>query len=372
MRFLFTLAMCLGASGVAASLEPVDVYDGEGSSGFSYYGTSPESPDGRRLAYVVHHLDGTQELRICNHDLTAHRKLADINIGIHNGAKAFWIDNQRLAYDSIGLRVINVDTGKQLYGPFPIKSETHFSVNNRIIFHGSVQDKLAVWELDCDLGKTRIITTLGDVNAALKQQNVDTKNEEITHIQPSADGNRFLFRFGEGRGRRMGCVRMADGSLLGVFPGEKPMHFLWYDNKTVMGANWNFKATDHAPDDFVVFRQAAQGRWYQRFNLEGGVLETLAGTITHGAGSPDRNWYAGETANYGRIPIRLALYRRGNTSPTAILMDHSYKNITWAKRAHVNPSFSRGGKRVYFFRAISETQFNASFVDISELIAYPK
>jgi hypothetical protein len=366
--FFVFLASVLAYNPCVNALEPVDVYDGEGSSGFSYYGTSPESPDGRRLTYVVYEPDDTQELRICNRDLTGHRKLADINIGIHNGAKAFWIDNQRLAYDSEGLRVIDVNTGEPLYGPFPIRSETHNSVDNKIIFHGNVEDEWAIWELDCDSGKIRKITTVDAVKAAQKRLGT-VVSDEITHIQPSPDGNRMLFRYGGGVDGRMGCIRTSDGSDMIVFPGEKPMHFLWYDNETVMGVNWRFKPEDHHPTDPSAFERAGKERWYQRYNLEGGVIETLAGTMTHGAGSPDQNWYVGETANYRKSPIRLALYRRGSTEPVAILMDHSFDEMTWQKRAHVNPSFSRDGKRVYFFRAVSQNRFKASYVDFSKLIA---
>lgn len=360
------LAVSLGVAGLQIS-EPVDVHEGFGSSGFSYYGTSPESPDGRRLTYVVYPPDGPEELWICHCDLSDHRKLADVDVGFHNGAKAFWIDNHRLAYVSEGLRVIDVDTRRELFGPFEIRSETHLSVDHKIVFHGEVDGLWAVWELDCDSGELREITTLDELKVWETRAGAAASNE-VTHIQPSQDGRRMLFRFGGGVGGRMGCIRLADGGGLTVFPGEKPMHFLWYDNDTVMGANWGFAAADHGPGDLEAFPMASRGHWYQRFAVHGGVLETLAGPITHGAASPDRQWYAGETANYGASPIRLALYERGSTEPAAILMDHTVAKMTWKKRAHVNPSFSRDGRRVYFFRAVSNERFKASFVDISSVL----
>jgi hypothetical protein len=238
-----------------------------------------------------------------------------------------------------------------------------------MIFHGSLEDNwddFAVWELDCDSGDLRKITTVDAVNAALNSP----ENGQIGHIQPSADGSRFLFRYSSAQGKpRMGCIRISDGSLLSVFPRNKPMHYLWFDNETVMGANWLFKPEDHGNVDLAEFSRAVKERWYQRFKLEGGLIETLAGPTHHGAGSPDRNWYAGDPAPENRPPVTLSLYRRGHTEPTAILMKHPFKKLTVSQKVHVNPSFSRDGKRVYFFRAVSEERFKASFVDISELIA---
>ena len=351
----------------AKILQPVDVFGAASSSGFSYYGTSPESPDGTRVTYVVYHGDGSQELRLCNRDLTCHRKLADVKIGIHNGAKAFWIDNQRLAYVSDGLRVIDVDSGQLLYGPFPIRCETHYSVQHTIVIYGQVGDEWAIWELDCNSGGIRKVTTLDALSADPSRLGVE-ELDEFTQIQPSADGTRVLFRYGPQDGKRMACLHMNGAQSLIAFPGNKPMHFLRYDNETVMGVNWGFSAGDHNPNDRNEFQQAAKNRWFQRYEVDGGVIETLAGPITHGAASPDRMWYAGETANYGESPIRLALYAKGHTEPAAILMEHEFAKMTWRKRAHVNPAFSRDGRRVYFFRAASDDRFKASFVGISRFV----
>jgi hypothetical protein len=221
--------------------------------------------------------------------------------------------------------------------------------------------------LDCDSTELRKITTVGE----LKIQEVRagaTASNEVTHIQPSPDGRRMLFRFGGGVGGRMGCIRLSDGRGLTVFPGEKPMHFLWYDNETAMGVNWGFTPADHKPRDPETFQKASRRHWYQRFAIDGGVLETLAGPITHGAAAPNRQWYVGETADYGVSPIRLALYRKGSTEPAAILMDHAFAEMTWKKRAHVNPSFSQNGRRVYFFRAVSNDRVKASFVEVCSVL----
>ena len=48
-------------------------------------------------------------------------------------------------------------------------------------------------------------------------------------------------------------------------------------------------------------------------------------------------------------------------------MSHSFKNVTWDMRAHVNPAFSRDGKRLYYNRATSDAMNEVWYADLSGL-----
>ena len=48
-----------------------------------------------------------------------------------------------------------------------------------------------------------------------------------------------------------------------LFPDPKPLHFLWYDDETIMGVE--------------VFTNSSVNGHYKRWSLEGAELETLGG-----------------------------------------------------------------------------------------------
>jgi hypothetical protein len=58
------------------------------------------------------------------------------------------------------------------------------------------------------------------------------------------------------------------------------------------------------------------------------------------------------------------LYRRGETKPDCILATMPIVQPIWTLSAHVNPSFSRDGKRVYFNRAMADGLSQAYYVDL--------
>ncbi len=351
-----------------------DVYSGKRSSAFSFYGTSPESPDGTRIAYVVYSEPSAAdwndrvpgELWVCESDLNEHRKCADVTLHNHNGACAVWVDNNRLLYNSgdRDIYVIDVNTCAVLHGPIKNLSETHSCVNHAFAYV-SPDDLLCLF--NCDTGESTIITSLEEVNkqaCALGRE----ASKELTHLHMTADGKLVAFRHNTEAEKKISVVEVASGKLLETFPGMKPMHFSWYDNESLMGSNWDMDPKDHRAESLEEFTEAAENHYFQRFHMGGGVIETLGGTMTHGSASADREWYAGEAVNYGTVPMPLNLYKKGLTQPVATLMEHSFGEITWTRKAHVNPSFSRDGKRVYFTQAVSDEKFVGSFVDISEFI----
>jgi hypothetical protein len=139
-----------------------------------------------------------------------------------------------------------------------------------------------------------------------------------------------------------------------VFFGKKPMHFNWYDDHQSIFGN-DRAVQDGLENDNSIRRWTRDGKW----------IETLAGAATHNTMSPDKRFFAGESW-YNTDPF-LYLYRKGSTKVTATIMSHCFQSVTWEMRAHVNPSFSRNGKRLYYNRATSDALNEVWCSDLSGL-----
>ncbi len=90
--------------------------------------------------------------------------------------------------------------------------------------------------------------------------------------------------------------------------------------------------------------------------------------MNHADASPNRGWYAGETADYGGSPIPFALFRKGETAVYEMLWQHSFSNVVWTDQNHVNPAFSHDGTRIYFNYAVDSNRSVAAYVDIADII----
>ena len=92
----FAPAMILAQNG--ARFKENRVGSDGASTVFSYFNTTPESPDGKTIAYLRCIVEPTPEkgrvpaaLWVCDRDLKQHRKVADIaRISVHDGAEAQW------------------------------------------------------------------------------------------------------------------------------------------------------------------------------------------------------------------------------------------------------------------------------------------
>jgi WD40 repeat protein len=135
-----------------------------------------------------------------------------------------------------------------------------------------------------------------------------------------------------------------------VFFGRKPMHFNWYDDHSTIYGN----------------DREAKGELYnsvRRWGRDGKWIENLAGSpATHNAMSSDKQLFAGES-NYSLPAIDLYVHTRDGKSIK--IMSHNFKNVTWDMRAHVNPAFSRDGKRLYFNRATSDAMNEVWYAELA-------
>jgi Tol biopolymer transport system component len=344
-----------------------------------YYNTTPESPDGTRIAYVIQdgvskaYINGgrtTGSLWICSRDLTGHRKVRDISsIGAHNGANVLWIDDSRIAYSDDGrIYIIDVDSGAVLHGPYE-GGLGHNTVENHILLSAGKDNPYGpsgIYEINADTGEIQLIRS--DVSHAAYQSefpdgyNPDETTWKTLHLQYSPSGSRISYRFDAAHKSFVGNDRQEEFKLVytmnrdgsePVLFGPKPMHFSWFDDHSIAGH-------DNQIDDGLPDNKHAR-----RWDRQGNFIETLAGYGNHLAFSPDRQFYATESW-YGTVPVVLRVYRRGETAPLLQRVVSEDDNTTWDLRYHVNPSFSRDGRRVYFNNSPEAGIIEASYIEIGE------
>ncbi|MEM1136669.1 MAG: hypothetical protein AAGI07_12600 [Bacteroidota bacterium] len=294
----------------------------------------------------------------------------------HNGANAIWINNTTIALQIEHFKnfeVYDVETGRSLFGS--INGELGHKSFNDIIFYSRCANRQlpknetkrlypkqeeGIWKFDLSSGKSSQIIKKKKIIKKFIKQNPDiTGNDvQILHVESNPAGNKILFDYrhkkqpNDKRRKQLQGFVNADGSGVKWIP-ERPMHVVWYDNETMFGVEMDDKQ-----------------KKMHRYDLEGNNLELLAGSACHLGISSDRNWFAGEFGFYKNEPdgfTRVYLYKRNETKPHAVLSAWQNAKITWRWVAHVNPSFSADGKRLYFIRAVEGMdKFEAVYIDLEK------
>ncbi|MFP4053253.1 MAG: TolB family protein [Phycisphaerae bacterium] len=328
-------------------LESIPIGPAGADTSLSYYNTTPESPDGSAVVYA--RFDCLPELPrqpvsgslwVCRPDGGDHQRIATLHaLTIHNSACQQWIDNRTLAYhDGDAVHVVDLD-GRALIEPMPGLLE-HQPHGRRVLVSRRCGSDAGAYELDVDTGQARLICRPADfarfADRFPPHHEPDPAQWSVLHLQYNPGGRRIAMRFDMGKGEPFRYVMTCnlDGSQPVCF-GPKPMHFVWFDDETLMGHD--HQVADGLPDD----------RHLRRYTQEGSAVETLAGPGNHTAAAPGRERFASETW-YHEPVIRLQLYRRGETTPAAVIDEHQRADIVWGRTFHANPSFSRDGRRVYF------------------------
>ncbi len=254
----------------------------DATSAWGVYGVPPESPDGKRLCYVVYPepIDLARkerypiypaELWVCNLDGTGHRMLLRGRGSVHNGLGQSWVDDKRIVFASQGAtRIVNADTGKMDFGPFKGFSPAHFAVGGKVLMYlsgGDSTKQQGLYEFDTATGKMRLVLPY---------------TKSINHAQYSPDGRKALFTT---NGNFNLAVVNLDGTGLKVFPDQKPMHFQWFDKQSFFGyVREGVLGVDLDKHDLNKQRDKELYRW----DLEGRIIEHLAGYGCHGAARADR------------------------------------------------------------------------------------
>jgi Tol biopolymer transport system component len=329
---------------------PIRVAPDGTNSTFSYYNTSPESPDGEMLFYVKiltqqlernTPLDG--ELRVTTTDLTEDRLVAELqNFRVHNGVNAQWLDNDRIAYYTDGkIHIANL-AGQQLITPFEAFSIGHSPFEDKILYTAisPETDLYTIYEYNTLSNEHREIAdanTFIDITDQFPISNPRPMDDRrIRHPKYSPDGSKIAFRIDIGDGEidnHLVTMNIDGGDI--IYFGPKPMHFAWFDNETMMGHD--NQIDDGQPND----------RSARRWTLDGEFIETLAGEGNHLSVTEDRELYATESW-YNENPVILRVYRKGITTPVLQINVSTDSQTVWELGNHVNPAFSRDGRRLYF------------------------
>ncbi|OQB15591.1 MAG: hypothetical protein BWY15_00303 [Firmicutes bacterium ADurb.Bin193] len=355
------------------------VSEGEGMSAIGYFGTSPESPDGSKVAYLKYDRKPKNKddkisgsLYICNSDLTNHVKIRDIQgINTEDGAHQIWVDNNTIAYSDYtpgkGNITYIVDTsGKEVHPPIQANLGHGDAPNGTIALlvdkehypNGSTLGPNGIY-IYKNGTVTKVVDLVDDLGK-LKNQLTGSDNPNdwmMYHAQLSTNGTYIAIRLDtstiDSDEYKYVITFKTDGTDIKIFENKKPLHQQWYDDSTlfahdkVAGANGQPKHTA------------------KRFDRNGTFIETLAAPGNHPGMSPDRKYLASETL-YNISPIIMKLYRAGNTKPIAVLVNEEAGKI-WTYRMHMDPAFSRDGKKVYFNMPMGD-MIQAYRVDISGVI----
>ncbi|MBX7120555.1 MAG: hypothetical protein K1X42_00350 [Opitutaceae bacterium] len=343
------------------------------------FGTSPESPDGSAILYVAYDnppVAGSKggspgSLYICTPDLRNHAKVRDIKrVHWHDGAHQVWLDNDTLAYmDSVPgrgfLTYVISKNGDLVAGPF-----------EAYIGHGDTPNASVLLAVDKDhyrkgsalganglylyqAGSVRKVVDLVRDLGPLKDRFKDPKPPEewsIGHAQLSTNGSYISIRLEPGKGLECIVTCKSDGSDARLFASRvKPLHQQWYDDSTLFGHE---RGSPIPADGGPILRA-------KRWDRDGRFLEILAGPGNHMGISPDRKYLVSENI-YKSDPVVMKLFRTGQVEPLAVLMTEPAQQV-WSMSTHVNPAFSRDGKKVYFNKPVYGAP-NVFRADLSQII----
>lgn len=338
------------------------------NSAFSYYNTTPESPDGKLIAYVKflsmpereRYEQVTGEIWVCDQELANHRKVVAIEMkGVHNGARLQWLSNSSFAYQDDSIRAVTID-GNMLIEPIT-GTIGHKPFKGRFLY-AAVDENTGLYTIyEYDVANKKI-SKLGDASDYTRIEELfpspdmrTLEDRRILHLQYSPDGSKIAFRIDIGSKDEQYkhlVSQNIDGTDIRFF-GPKPMHFAWYDNASLMGHD--NQIDDGMPND----------RSGRRWDLDGNYIETLSGPGNHLGASHDRELFASESW-YKENPIILQVFKKG--ASTAFWQDtvSTDSRVIWTLGNHINPSFSRDNKRLYFNKYTEDGLVQAHMSVLSE------
>lgn len=346
------------------------------SSVFSFYNTCPENPSGKLLAYVrcVKEPYGREEfvpgeLWVCNIDLTQHKKLTNINGTVaHNGVEAQWIDDHRIAFFDQGIiRIISANNGHDLLKEKIVCSGLgHYPHGNSIlydIYGGKGIDGPGIYELDVNTFKHKLILSNDDIAKIGLPSFIPTQKVapvaqwRALHCQYSPNGKKIAFRLDVGpfeEGQLQGiCNR--DGSGLKIM--VQTLHSIWYDDESMVG-HLRYEKTGEKPSDL------SQRFTLVRVDLDGNIIQRSPTPRGNHLGiSPDKQWFASETF-YQTNPVVFKLYHKRYPEDSIEIAKYDPYDMVWKRRFHVNPAFSRDGKRLYYSKPLNQKYAGIFYYDL--------
>lgn len=373
-------ALCIAL----ASAEERQIGPSDASSSFGFYGTTPENPSGSLICYAVYKKgvdpDGPRpegELWVATIPLTHRRKVADITaFSPHDGAETCWIDDRRIVFRdwqptrrTSVLRVVDVTTGRDTLEPLigvttlghaPHNSDILYNVSEKDGVHSGLEPGIHEW--NTDTGTTRPVFLLQSeaaavlaklpASAVVKEGLLPPAKWQTHHAQYSPDGRRVLFRLDVAKAEDAWLTAICDidGKNLVVMKSEPHhlLHALWHDSESIV-------AHDRAGAPWTT--AGVLKRW--KIGAEEGEPIGIPGN--HLAVSPDGRYFASETS-YHSDPVILRYFAKDTrvVEEAKIVTEHRAGELVWKRRFHINPSFSRDGKRLYYHKPLSD-EINGTF-----------
>lgn len=330
------------------------------SVGFNWH-VHKETPDGSKVLYV--RFPGgnpgsgfaSAQIWYASPTGTGRTLLLDsVRASNHVGACQQWIDNQRYVYrheDSSGTRFVRVmhtdgstvRTFNSLPHATPLQLKSgELTVSRR--GNGILSD---VWIVNPSTGAQSKVL---DVSAFTPWQNVlggsGPQDWSIWHAYFNTPSKNLIWAKVESPGQpdQGFTFNRSGGDIVrwvaadGRSPGGHPT---WWDDTHI----W------HPANSKI-------------YNRDGSIWKPAqAGTINHGALSPDRNLLAGEV---GGNPRKLRLFQAGNTTPVHKLYETSHTGIIDNGKAHPNPAFTRDGTKLYVVKPVSASETRLMMYDVSQ------
>lgn len=342
------------------------------STKFSYFHTCPESPDGKKIIYLRFKKEpiGLErsalvpgELWICDYNLKNHRMVTPIKgMSSEDGCQQQWVDNNHMALlDSGVVKVIDVRNGKNILDKrVETRFLSHDSFNGNILFTLSKsQQKGApgIYELNCFTGDIKPVLLNENCQGVLLPSHLDPKeflpveDWRFLHCQYSPNGEKICFRADVGRADKLQLLGICktDGSDFKMT--DKPLHQMWYDNESIAGhARFGDNGGSLPPEKKFLL---------MRWDLNGNYIETMGIKGNHLAISPSGELFVSETMYYIN-PVIVTLTPKGQTDKSIEIIRFDPHELTWNSFFHVNPAFSRDGKRMYYSRPLNE-KYNGTF-----------
>lgn len=343
------------------------------STKFSYFSTCPESPDGKKIFYLRLKIEpiGMErtalvpgELWVCDQNLKNHRMVTNIKgMSSEDGCQQQWVSNNHVALlDSGVVRVIDVRNGKNILKKrVETRFLSHDSFNGNILF--TIEKKQhkgapGIYELNCFTGATRPVLLNENCGGVSMPSYLDPKEilpvEDwwILHCQYSPNGKKVCFRVDTGTEEKYQLLGLCNIDGSGFKVQTKALHHMWYDNESIMG----HARFDENGENLPPGKRFSLMRW----DLNGKYIETMGPLGNHLGASPARDYFASETMYY-KSPVTLKLYPKGEGDKAIQVASFDPYDLTWNRFFHVNPAFSRDGKRLYYCRPLND-QYSGTFV----------
>ncbi|NDP21275.1 MAG: hypothetical protein GZ091_09375 [Paludibacter sp.] len=377
-------------------------------STFGYYNSTPESPNGRYIVFTKY-----KEVPVQNQSVVGIITIFDIknniykeitevkNANIHDGVMTLWVDNEIIAFQDGELTPINLDeydylnngwydrvsfvnirTGKKWTSNIPGRIG-HESINGKVLIAAMhpLNGFWGLYEVNVKNHEERFICD-PSIFESLVEKNVSKERNSIywklLHATYSPNGKRVAMRLdvrkkGEmlnGGGSQTTTVIIDTVGSNPIYFGEQPLHFSWFDNKTIIGFCGDKENGPLRKGEYQMKGFENKGGGLCRFELNPiECIEKLSAFGNHLGISPNKMWYASENW-YQEDSVELRLYKKYIYSPYSIVTKNFYGKRTWNKPGpvHINPSFSRDGKTLFFTEVTDGVRFQAKWIDLKPII----